>query len=132
MSREPSIRLSDKHGVNPTIAICFYCGEEKNEIALLGKLKGDQKAPMRACIDLNPCQECIGHMKRGVILVEAEPHPDNQTIPRRLGGWVVVNESAVKILPIDPDELESVLQRRFAFISEDLWTMVGLPRGESN
>lgn len=132
MSREPSIRLSDKHGVNPTITICFYCGEEKNEIALLGKLKGDQKAPMRACIDLNPCPECIEHMKQGVILIEAEPDHDNPTTPRRLGGWAVVKESAVKRIFTDSDDLESVLQSRFAFISKDSWTDLGIPRGESN
>ena len=33
-----SIRLSPAHGVNPTIPICFWCGNEKNEIALMGKL----------------------------------------------------------------------------------------------
>ena len=36
-----SIKISQKHGVNPTIPICFWCGKEKNEIALLGKLPGD-------------------------------------------------------------------------------------------
>ena len=36
-----SIRLSDKHGVNPAIPKCFICGESKNEILLFGKLKGN-------------------------------------------------------------------------------------------
>ena len=49
MSR--SIRISEKHGVNPTIPICFYCGEDKNEVALLGKLHGDKEAPMRMWIN---------------------------------------------------------------------------------
>ena len=36
-----SIRLSKEHGVNPTIPICFWCEKDKNEIAMLGKLKGE-------------------------------------------------------------------------------------------
>ena len=35
-----SILLSPKHGVNPTIPVCFWCGREKNEVALMGYLKG--------------------------------------------------------------------------------------------
>lgn len=30
------IKLSPKYGVNPTIPVCFWCGKEKNEIALMG------------------------------------------------------------------------------------------------
>lgn len=58
MSR--SIRISEKHGANPTIPICFFCGEDKNEVALLGKLSGDKEAPMRMWIngDYEPCDEC--------------------------------------------------------------------------
>lgn len=37
-----NIRLSEKHGVNPSITICPICGKE-TDIALLGKLKGDKK-----------------------------------------------------------------------------------------
>lgn len=37
-----SIKLSSKHGVNPTIPVCFFCGEEKNEIALLGRIGGKE------------------------------------------------------------------------------------------
>jgi hypothetical protein len=36
-----SIRLSEKHGVNPSLMLCFYCGEASG-VALLGRLKGDQ------------------------------------------------------------------------------------------
>ena len=35
------IKLSPKHGLNPTIPVCFWCGEERNEVALLGHI-GDE------------------------------------------------------------------------------------------
>ena len=56
-----SIKLSPKYGVNPTIPCCFFCGKEKNEIALLGKVgKRDEdiEAPMHMVIDYEPCDEC--------------------------------------------------------------------------
>lgn len=37
-----NIRLSEKHGVNPSIIVCPICDKETG-IALLGKLKGDKK-----------------------------------------------------------------------------------------
>lgn len=40
------IRVSEKHGVNPSITICPICGKETS-IALLGKLKGDKEAPRK-------------------------------------------------------------------------------------
>ena len=43
--REKSIRLSKEHGVNPAIPICYFCGEEKNEIVLAGRLPQDVEAP---------------------------------------------------------------------------------------
>ena len=49
-----SIRLHKDFGVNPTIPQCLYCGEDKNEVALLGAAyKGE--APMHMIIDRVPC-----------------------------------------------------------------------------
>ena len=39
-----SIKLSPKHGVNPTMGKCMRCGAPTNEIAMLGRLKGDEEA----------------------------------------------------------------------------------------
>lgn len=49
------IRVSEKHGVNPSITICPICGKETG-IALLGKLKGDKEAPRKIIGDL--CDKC--------------------------------------------------------------------------
>jgi hypothetical protein len=53
------IRISEKHGVNPSITICPICGKETG-IALLGKLKGDKEAPMRMLSD--PCDDCVSKL----------------------------------------------------------------------
>lgn len=70
------IKISPKHGLNPTIPICFWCGEEKNEIALMGHIGDgrkhkDIKAPMHAVINYEPCERCAEAMASGFTVIEA-------------------------------------------------------------
>ena len=90
--KEKSIRLSKKHGFQPTMPLCYYCGKEKGTIALLGA-KGDKLArelgredgemPMRAWIpgDIEPCNDC---RSKGIAVAEV-------TGDRELTGnkWIV-------------------------------------------
>lgn len=62
------IRVSEKHGVNPSITICPICGKETG-ITLLGKLKGDKEAPMRMLSD--PCDDCISKLGNDKIYILA-------------------------------------------------------------
>ena len=72
-----SIKLSPKHGLNPCMPVCFFCGETKNEIALLGRIGGkeDKEAPMRAILDFEPCDECKKKFAEGVLLIEVTQSP---------------------------------------------------------
>lgn len=76
-----SIRLSKKHGLNPTIPICFFCGEHKNEIALMGELKGDIEAPKNLLLDYEPCDKCKKKFKEGVLIIEATQYPNVKNQP---------------------------------------------------
>lgn len=103
MSR--SIKLSPKHGVNPSIPVCFWCGEEKNEIVLMGRIGGkeDIEAPRKVCLDYEPCDKCREIMEKGVFLFEATNHP-NGSIPMShdtdgnelypTGKWAVMKSEA--------------------------------------
>lgn len=84
-NKSKGIRLSEQHGVNPSVTVCFFCGKDKG-IAMLGKLKGDAKAPKRAIYDYEPCNECAEKMKQGVTVIEVT-RVDNQTIPIQKGAW---------------------------------------------
>lgn len=72
------IKLSPKHGVNPCMPVCFFCGETKNEIALLGRIGGkeDLEAPMKAVLDYVPCEECQKKFAEGVLLIEVTNYPN--------------------------------------------------------
>lgn len=49
------IRVSKKHGLNPSMVICLICGKEES-VAILGYIKGDKEAPRYIQEDI--CDEC--------------------------------------------------------------------------
>ena len=106
-----SIPISPKHGVNPTIPVCFWCGKENNEIALHGKIdKADTQAPMHCILDYEPCDACKTAMEQGVTLIGvASNAPDNRPpIQKGLyptGQWAVLKTEAVsRLFPEDVAE----------------------------
>ena len=75
------IKISPKHGLNPTIPVCFWCGKQKNEIALMGRMTDDIEAPKNMVLDYVPCEECQRHMAMGVAVLEASDHPNTEGQP---------------------------------------------------
>lgn len=86
------IELSPKHGVNPTIPVCFWCGKDKGEIALLGRVRekdhngravkgSDLEAPMKMVLDYEPCDCCKEVFSRGVHLIECTPSVSDNRPP---------------------------------------------------
>ena len=100
------IRLSEKHGVNPTLKVCFFCGEDTGEIALLGKLPNDEEAPRRLVLDYCPCDKCKEQMDTGVTLIEVDYDTSDKRPPISkdsygqevypTGRWCVVTEEGAK------------------------------------
>jgi len=134
-----NLRLSPKHGVNPTIPVCFYCLKEKNEVLLLGRMKptkdtrgvtvdSDPEAPRRAVFDKEPCKECKGFMERGIVLISVLDADEGKSNPHRTGGWVVVKDEAIqRWLPAKI--ADHILHARFAFVPDGVWGRLGLPVG---
>lgn len=141
------IRISPTHGVNPSLDICFYCQEARgvvlfgqfNPVRALGKElaatldgpPGDRKAPDKIVMNKEPCDKCKEYMKKGIILISVdESKSDDRQNPWRTGGWVVVKEEAVRSFGIKSEELlEDICKTRLAFLPDDAWDKLGLPRG---
>ncbi len=117
------MHVSEKHGINPAIPICFYCGEEKNEIILAGYIKGDMEAPKNSVWNMEPCDKCTEYMKMGIILMSVEDNADEQN-PYRTGKLAVITEESVKRIFTD---YEKILECRFAFIEDSVWEELKLP-----
>lgn len=125
------LRLSSHYGVNPSVDQCFFCLGDKGVI-LFGRLPGDVEAPTTICMDMEPCDSCAKHMEEGIILISVDPSKSKDMVnPWRTGGWAVVKEEAIQ--EICPPELaQNILRRRMAFVPDDAWDHLGLPRPTSS
>jgi hypothetical protein len=92
MSNE--LKLSPKHGVNPTIPICLWCGKEKEEIALLGQInKKDSEAPRRVIMDYEPCEQCKELFNMGIHIIGVSTEPMVETM------FPIVNDENITLYP---------------------------------
>jgi hypothetical protein len=139
------IYLDPKHGVNAGMMNCFFCNEPKGLI-LHGQIKPssqralreagihvspDGEAPRNLVIDMEPCDKCKGYMEMGVLLISVrEPKTkEEETNPYRTGGWVVVRDEAIERIVQQEELRNDILKKRMAFIPDDAWDAIGLPRG---
>lgn len=108
-----SIKLSPKYGVNPTMPICFFCGNTKNEVALLGKIgkgKDDFEAPRQCLLDYEPCEECKKKMEGNVTAIGVLNHPmQNGQPPIRdglypSGSYFVMRKGVIKRMFTNMDD----------------------------
>ena len=129
-----SLRISHKHGVNPTIPLCYFCGQPKNEIVLLGLLPNDAEAPRNLVIDYQPCEKCREMMELGVTLVEVTIDPPNVGQPPLAhiegediyptGRWCVVKPEFIDKAINDPDLAENIKRERKAFLPPDAYAKI--------
>lgn len=117
-----SIKLSPKHGVNPSIPVCFWCGEPTNVLVLFGRLPNDREAGMHCGpVDYEPCDKCKGHWEQGVVLIEAgmSPQAENQPEIQKgvypTGRFLVLKTEAVERI-FAPDAAADMLKHRKAYM----------------
>ncbi len=119
-----SIKMSPKHGLNPAMTKCFWCGKEDG-IALMGRLPHDEKAPDTIIAGYAPCKECQEHRKEGITLIGVlteQPADGRPAIAEGLyptGSWAVISEHAVNRL-FTPDVRKSILDAKGAMIPENI------------
>ena len=111
------ITLHPEHGLNPTLCVCFWCGRDRGDIALLGYNKG-QEAPRRCVTDLEPCDVCRGQWAQGILVREARAGLDG---PEFTGRWLVLSREAVE-RAVEPKELrEAVLKKGQMLMRPEDW-----------
>ena len=115
------IRISEKHGLNPSLEICFFCGESKG-IALMGKLKGDVEAPKQVLLNYEPCDKCKEKFKEGVLVISVVNTPVSEgqfPIQKDLypnGPHLVIKrEAAKRLIPNLKDEQKTMLMEKEVF-----------------
>lgn len=97
-TKDDSIILSPKYGVNPSIAHCICCGKSIG-VALLGELKGDVEAPRDIYDGL--CDECESVVKReGALIIETRDGESGNN-PYRTGRYVGISKDCKERLFIE-------------------------------
>jgi hypothetical protein len=114
------------------MAQCFFCGKDST-ILLDRRLK--KSLPMKVgVIDTKPCNDCAGYMKVGVILISIADDTSKESMegpipnPYRTGAWAVVTQDYVERI-FEGSHKDSALNHRFAFITDEAWNQLGLPKG---
>lgn len=125
------IKLSPKHGVNPCIPLCFFCGKEKNEVALLGHIGDGRKnedfeAPINMVLDYEPCDDCAATMSQGIAVIGVSKNPIQAGQPEiqkglyPTGSWCVVSENFINRVISDTGMKKDILTRRKCFMEDVL------------
>jgi len=106
--------------------LCYFCQEAKGVILHKRLAK---TVPHEGIYNSVPCDECAEHMKQGIILISIEngqtqPPAGELPNPYRSGDWVVINEDGFTKAFGDHPALKS----RMAFVDDNAWDKMGLPR----
>ncbi len=121
--RRDEIRLSPEHGLNPSLGVCFWCGEDDGSVVLPGLMKGDKEAPHRAVWSMEPCKACVEKRAQGITLIECE-ETDDELEPT--GTWFVVTEDFVRRVFSDEGMIADTMRHRVANVSVDAVDLLGL------
>jgi hypothetical protein len=119
-------KLNKKHGVNPTMSVCFWCQEDKNEVALLGDAYKEE-APVRMVINYEPCEHCTEKMAMGITLVEGSTEPNhNPPLADGMyptGNWCVLAEESLPYIFL-PEVVEEMRENRKAMVSVEVFQLL--------
>jgi len=121
-----NILLSEKHGVNPSLGVCFWCGQDDGTVLLVGRLPEDREAPRHLCASYEPCAACKEKMALGITIIEADTRPayDRQPEMQRdvypTGRWWVLSEEWARRTLQPAEMLDSVLKYRKAFMEREV------------
>jgi hypothetical protein len=121
------ITLHPKFGVNPTLGICIFCGEDDGTIGLLGANRG-REAPRRSVISTTPCAKCKALMAQGITLLEAQHHKGDCTLELRpgvhfTGRWIVMKSEAVERI-FHEDARDQMLRHGKAFLEPSTYARI--------
>jgi hypothetical protein len=126
---EKDLKLHPEYGANPSMGVCFWCGEDDGRVLLLG-YNGGAKASPRTIAGYEPCAKCRERFATGVLLIEARkgnPYFDGQTPMDKdadvypSGTTAVVSDEEVRKIINEP-MVNDVIRERRTFVDHEAWT----------
>lgn len=124
MGRRDEITLSPKHGVNPSLEVCFICGEETGSVLLPGLLDKDDSEAPRHMMTGNVCDRCKKVMEEGVFFIEVDPaRTTDPKRPYRTGRIIAVKDQAIRDT-FDEEAAEIAIKQRIAYMDIETFSVV--------
>jgi hypothetical protein len=114
------ILLSPQYGVNPSVELCWLCGESMGVI-LFGKMKRDKEAPP-SCTLGHVCKRCQTLMELGIIMALSKDGKNPA------GSFVVIKEEAFKRIVNADDLREYGLKHRLVLVDDEVFAMLQPPK----
>ena len=121
---------------------CYFCGKAGSTLLLDKRLRPTLEREV-GVIDMEPCSECAGYMKQGIIVMSIADDTTPEEMkgeeienrfgrvvgrkppnPYRTGGWAVVKQEAVERFA-DGEYLKFAVEKRFMFITSTAWNQLG-------
>jgi len=112
------------------MSVCFWCGNEKNEILVGRRPVNTDKIKRNAVANYDPCDTCSNTMKEGIAFIEMsdKPYEDKQPLMFNRGypsgRWAVIADEGVKQIISDEDILRDVLEKRKTFVHPEAFKML--------
>lgn len=127
MAKEKGIRVSEKYGLNPSLTVCFWCGESTG-IALCGRLKGDVEAPKEVFGGYDLCNKCKEKLGDGVAIIEVNstPYTENQPpIQGTLypsGRMIGLSQEVIRDMIKDDDIVKGAIKHKKLFVDVQIFS----------
>lgn len=93
-SKQESIEISPKYGVNPSVCNCYICNKAIG-VTLMGKLKKDIQAPTSITAPDIFCPECQQQLDEGNSFVLEVCEGASEENPQRTGRYVCLKNGAI-------------------------------------
>ncbi len=126
-----SIRLDPKHGVNPSVQVCFFCGEDAG-VVLFGALhretrrafqeqgfSEDGEAPRSVVIPGGACTKCEELLQERVLFVEVE----SEEKTTRTGRCAWVRRTVVEDMITEP-MASTILEGGMCYLDVNTWSQL--------
>lgn len=137
------INLSPKHGVNPVLLSCFFCGGDAG-LMMVGKVSrkklidqmgidpsmidghGDDVTIRGRICDGSICSRCEEVKEKAIFIVQVRDGEEGERKnPFRTGKMVAIKEEAAERM-FQPAFFEAVKKSRMAYCPESAWRNLGL------
>jgi len=114
------------------IALCFWCGNKKHEIAKINIPK-EAKKPKTGLVDYKPCPKCAAKMMEGIAVVEVtsytflqQPSIGEGKYPS--GKWAVVELNFFDTRIDNADMLEMIKKSRRVLLNTEDYRNLGFDK----